>query len=80
MIKGFEFPTEALNNASSALKECEQYCSRKESCQACDIYCNKSCQFNAIPECGAHEIWEGLIDGGVSLKPGKSKIPMQFEN
>ena len=71
VIAEFKFPTKTIQDASSALLECEKYCSRKSTCQACSILCNESCHFSAISNCFSQVEWKGLVNGDVSQKPGK---------
>ena len=77
MLKKFSFPNDAMLNASIALSECNRYCGRIKSCWGCSIECNDSCQWNAIPECGHEEKWNGLMVGDISQKP--SMIKLTFE-
>ena len=71
VLKQFLFPSKFLTNASIALTECKIFCGSKNDCWGCSIDCNQSCHWNAIPECGNQESWNGMMIGDISQKPGK---------
>ena len=57
-----------------ALMECERFCGRIKTCWGCSINCNTSCQWNAIPDCGNVEEWDGMMKGDISEKPGNGLL------
>lgn len=63
-----------INDAETALSECEKYCGRVERCWGCSVHTNATNQWNAISKCGVLEKWEGLIQGDVTQKPSKETM------
>ena len=79
VLKKFPFLNKAdFSNASIALSECNGYCGRIKSCWGCSIECDVSCQWNAIPECGQKEKWNGEMVGDISQKPGISQLTIKY--
>ena len=73
ILKKFLFPSQYILDATTARKECENYCATKSSCWGCSIDCNHIdvCQFNAINQCDMEEDWPGLTKGDITQKPGR---------
>ena len=72
VLKEFVYPTKFLPNTETALSECEIYCGSKEKCWGCVRHCQAHCQWNAISDCGKEEKLPGLVDSGISQKPGRN--------
>ena len=71
--KQFPFPNIDFSTSSKALMGCEVYCSNQKDCWGCSIHCTNTseCQWNAIPDCGELQEWEGFMNGDVSQKPSR---------
>ena len=72
VMKEFLFVNDTLEGAIRARSNCEEFCSWQPTCNGCSIHCTASCQYNAIPDCGKKERWNGMIEGDITQKIGTS--------
>ena len=66
---------ENRKDAILARDECEKWCHDHESCFACSTECGtdeNTCTWNALKQCGAWQFWDGIINGDISVKIGKT--------
>ena len=70
-IKEFRLPNKDLLTVEIGLRQCEMFCSLSENCSYCSIQCDSLCQWNALVSCEEKEIWQGFIEGDITIKPGK---------
>ena len=72
-MKKFEFPNEFLPDESFALRSCEKYCSRKDACWGCSLFCDGlRCQWNAVSECKRQTTLDDDDKVYTSQKPSRS--------
>ena len=78
VMKEFSFVNDTIEGTIRARSNCEEYCSWQPTCIGCSIHCTASCQYNAIPDCGEKEGWNGMIEGDITIKTGTSIIQMSL--
>ena len=69
VLREFTPASQSISEMEVTRKDCEEYCAKHEQCWGCSGSETKSLQVNAIPECGSHKPWRGIMGGGISQKP-----------
>ena len=73
-LNQFMYPSDLLPNSSMARKECEQYCTNKQSCWGCIHRCEQSCQWYAVISCNYQERSKVNKTSEIYQKSGKHVV------